>query len=130
MRNCEITRLKVPILYSPDPQPAQHSTHGRLHRSIHFAGSFVDSGENQILQHLHVTRLHRLRIDTQAQQLLAAIHFRRNRAAARRGLDHRLLHLLLQGFILRLGLRHQFLQIESTHKTSRFKVSKFKVSKL
>ncbi len=32
--------------------------------------------------------------------------------------DHRLFHLLLQDFVLLLGLRHQFLQVESAHQIS------------
>ena len=50
------------------------------------------------------------------QHLLAAIHFDGDRAAAGRSLDHGLLHLFLQRLVLLLGLRHQFLQIESRHR--------------
>src|SRR5258708_23540134 len=102
-------------LESADAEPTQHAADGGLHHRIDLACGFVHRGKNQILQHLDVARLHHLRIDTQTKELLAAIHFRRDRAATRRGFDYGLLHFFLQRVVLRFRFRHQILQIESAH---------------
>src|SRR5262249_49768994 len=67
---------------------------------------------NQVLQHLDVACLHRLRVDLDAEHLLAAVHLHHYGAATRRALHHRLLHLFLQAFVLPFCLRHEFLNIE------------------
>src|ERR1700736_2247889 len=102
-------------LESADAEPTQHAANRGLHHRIDLACGFVHRGKNQILQHFDVARLHRLRIDTQTKELLAAIHFRRDRSATRRGFDYRLLHFLLQRVVLGFRFRHQILQIESAH---------------
>lgn len=103
---------------SRDAQTTQHAADGGLHLSIDFAGGFVDGGTDQILEHFDVAGLYRLGIDSQTEQLLAAVHSCGDRSAARSGLDYGLLHFFLQGVVLRFGFRHQVLQVESTHGTS------------
>src|SRR6266498_4587322 len=99
-------------------QPSQHAAHGGLHAIVYFLRRAVEGGGDQVLQHFNVAVLDRLRIDLDAQYLLAAVHFNRHRAPARRTFDNGLLHLFLQQFVLLLGLRHQLLNIESAHRTS------------
>ena len=70
--------------------------------STFLAGS-IHRGRYKILQHLDVSGLYRFRINLDAEHLLSSIHFDRHAAAARRRLNHGLLHLLLQHFVLLLG---------------------------
>ena len=112
-------------LESGDAEPSEHSAYRRLHLRVDFSRSFVDGCEHHVLQHLHVARFHRFRIDAQTEQLLAPIHLGSDGSSTGRGFDNRLLHLLLQRVVLRFSFRHQFLQIESAHSTPHFQVSTF-----
>src|SRR5438445_428980 len=111
---------------SGDAHATQHSAYGGLDGLIDFSGCLVDRGGNQVLQHLDIAGLHHLGVDLDAQKLLAAVHFHGDAAAARGGLDHSLLHFLLEHVILLACLGNHVLQIEATHgKPLKFRVSSF-----
>src|SRR6266571_450781 len=44
-------------------QSAQHAADAGLHGLVHFARRLINCCYHQVLQHFHVSRLHRLRID-------------------------------------------------------------------
>src|SRR5262252_1136759 len=67
--------VALPWLQARDVESAEHARKGRLHLGVDFPGGLVDRGEDKVLQHFDVAGFYGFRIDAQAEELLAAIHF-------------------------------------------------------
>src|SRR5688572_10938177 len=94
-----------------DLQTAHQAAHRLTELLVHLAAGVVDGGHDQILQHLHVVLGDDLGIDLDRLQLLGAVHGDGDHAAAGRGLDAQLGHLLLQALLHLLRLLHHGLDV-------------------
>src|SRR5262252_2597021 len=99
------------ISQSRDLESSHHPAHLLRHRLVSLPVRVVDGREDQILEHLDVVFRDHFGVDFDRLQLLGAVHHDRHHAAAGRGLDAHLGHLLLQALLHLLRLFHHVLKI-------------------
>src|SRR5262245_30873715 len=101
--------------HARDAEPAGHGRHLLLGDAPGVAERVVDGGDDQVLEHLDISRVDRVGIDRHRDQLLLARDDRGDDAAAGRAVDRHGLELALDAEQLLLHLLGHPLQVAHPH---------------